>query len=235
MHKKLFSRLICGVIGITVITLPLVASAHEHDTFMIGDKVYEIKIGSLGEPLLVDDKSGVDLTVTTPNGKAVTGLEKDLKVELRAGDKKKVLDLQPTDTDGVYAAPFIPTVQTMISYRLFGKLNNVPVSLTFTCQPTGSFDEMAVTGTAMKISDKVVEQQKVGGFGCPEVRADYGFPENAMIAAELNHKIAQAKSEALASADARATEAKTYGIVGIAFGILGFVMGAVVLTKRRKS
>ena len=86
--------------------LPLVASAHEHATYTIDGAPYQIVIGSLNEPVAVDDKTGVDLTVNKcytaactatkgpdgdmdgPAGTPVTGLESTLKVELVAGDQK---------------------------------------------------------------------------------------------------------------------------------------------------
>ena len=72
----------------------------------IGNKDYLIVIGSQNEPVFVDDKSGVDLFAYTPdpkdpmnsfaNGtKPIEAIEKTLKVELSAGDKKKVLQLEP--------------------------------------------------------------------------------------------------------------------------------------------
>ncbi len=61
-------------------------------------------VGFLNELVCVDDKTGVDLKVSlvdpdklndssSSNVKPVEGLEKTLKVEISAGDKKKVLDL----------------------------------------------------------------------------------------------------------------------------------------------
>ena len=123
------------------------ASAHERDTFKIGDKYYVFTVGSLNEPFVVDNTSGVDLRVAQlagppaagsakQNSTAVTGLEQTLKVELAAGDKKETLTFDPSDeAPGSYAANFIPTVQTTYSYRIFGTFNKTPVDLTFTCVP----------------------------------------------------------------------------------------------------
>ena len=79
---------------------PLLASAHEHQEFKIGTKYYQFTVGSLNEPVAVDDKTGVDLRVNQISapisghdetmqkaepGTPVTGLESTLKVELIAG------------------------------------------------------------------------------------------------------------------------------------------------------
>src|ERR671921_1903446 len=81
------------------------AFAHQRQLFTIGDKDYLFVVGSLNEPIFVDDKSGVEFAAYSPdpadpinskaNGtKPIEGLENMLKVELAAGDKKKVLNFE---------------------------------------------------------------------------------------------------------------------------------------------
>ena len=86
-----------GIISVLSMLIPVVASAHAHASYQIGGKQYDIVIGSLNEPIVVDDKTGLELTVTSggrmemaedgdmepAGGKPATGLEKDLKVEDR--------------------------------------------------------------------------------------------------------------------------------------------------------
>ena len=103
--KKILSA--AAVLGVLLLA-PLTALAHEHDMFQIGDKQYQFVVGSLNEPVVVDDKTGVDLTVTSGGGAPtrspdggmdgpptksapVTGLDKTLQVEISAGSQKKVL------------------------------------------------------------------------------------------------------------------------------------------------
>ena len=79
--------------------------AHQRQLFNIGGKDYLLVVGSQNEPVFVDDKSGVDFFAYTPapkdpmnsqaNGtKHVDGLDKTLKVEVTAGAKKKVFNLE---------------------------------------------------------------------------------------------------------------------------------------------
>ena len=97
-----------ATLAIAFFSLAPFASAHERDTFKIGDKYYLLTVGSLNEPFVVDNISGVDLRVSqvagpggngaskeTGKGTPVTGLEQTLKVELAAGDKKETLSLRP--------------------------------------------------------------------------------------------------------------------------------------------
>ena len=94
-------------------------------------------MGSINEPVYVDDKSGAeafisladpnDLLNSDANGTTkVEGLEKTIKFEVSAGDKKKQLEIDPAwDDPGHYVTTFYPTVETTYSYRLFGSINNV--------------------------------------------------------------------------------------------------------------
>ncbi|MDQ6724091.1 MAG: hypothetical protein M3Z01_07490 [Thermoproteota archaeon] len=62
--------------------------------------------------------------------KHIEGLEKALKVEVNAGDKKKDFNLVPAFRDqGHYNVPFYPTIRTTYQYRLFGTINNTSISL----------------------------------------------------------------------------------------------------------
>jgi len=177
-----------AVIAVLILA-PAIASAHEHQRYEIGHQVYEFTVGSLNEPLVVDDKSGVYFRVTMAGhenmvandhhaeGGAVTGLEETLQVELIAGSKKQVLDLAPVyGAPGSYNAPFYPTVATTLSYRVFGEIDNTPVDLTFTCNPAGHAVAEDDT-TEVAVSNGVTRMLKSGSFGCPVEKEAMGFPE----------------------------------------------------------
>jgi hypothetical protein len=173
------------------------AFAHERQLYTIGGQDYLIVIGSLNEPVFVDDKSGVDLRVlrADPNnpmnssaaGAApIEGLEQTIQVEIAAGNKTKVLQIEPAFGEpGAYEAAFYPTVATTFTYRLFGTINNTPVDLTFGCAPTGEAGATPDNST-VPISEGVVRKGAEGGFGCPAPISDAGFPEPIMS----NHEIA---------------------------------------------
>ncbi len=229
-------------VALSVTILPLSAFAHEQHAYRIGNKTYVFTVGSINEPLIVDDKSGLDLTVVEGGGlptmgpdgdmdgppaasKPVAGLEKMLKVEMVAGTQKKTMDITPAfGALGSYKTTFFPTVQTTFSYRLFGTLNSVPVDLTFTCNPAGH-PMVAEDTTATKISDTVTQLSKSGAFGCPVARADLGFPEQSITTYDLNTKISEAKDAAASS--------RSKGMAGIVFGVLGLVAGGGALMRRR--
>lgn len=191
-------KIIASATTALMLALPVVALAHEHQEFRINGATYEFTIGSLNEPIVVDDKTGVDLRINR-NGVPLSGLETKLKVELIAGDKKKVLDLSPVyNTPGAYKAAFYPTVETTYSYRVFGELENTPVNLTFSCTPAGHARAEEDT-SEVPVSDGVVRIHKEGGYGCPAAKADLGFPEASSDVVGITKSVETTKTIAIGS------------------------------------
>ncbi len=224
--KKIYALPFIAAAGLVSLAVPFAAFAHEHDTFQIGNKMYLVTVGSLAEPAIVDRQSGVDFRVSqifrqgATSGVPVNGLADSLKVELGAGDKTKIVPLEPSeDAPGAYTAIFIPTVATTYSYRIFGTLNNTPVDLKFTCD--SSVSEDAEDATVSKISAGVTRLHKVGAFGCPVASDEYGFPEPERSSYDLN-------AAASASASSAGT-AKTFAIGAFALAVV-----ALVAARRRK-
>ena len=214
--------------------LPLVASAHEHGTYQIGKHYYQIVIGSLNEPVAVDDKTGVDLTVSKcfnasciakmspdgdmdgPAGTPVIGLDQSLKVELQAGGQSKQMALKPQyGKPGAYTAGFYPTVATSFSYHFTGTIDGTPVDLTYSCLPEGG--KAADVKTPTKLSDGVTQMTLAGGFGCPLVKESLGFPEMSVSVAALS---------------VAAGSAKTFAVIGIVLSILALIVAGYGAMKR---
>ena len=96
------------------------ALAHQRQLLQVGPADYLLVVGSLDEPVFTGDKSGVDLTVLVPDpanpmdsraekAKPVEGLEKTLKVEVKAGPHARVFELEPRfRAPGRYDAVFYP-------------------------------------------------------------------------------------------------------------------------------
>jgi hypothetical protein len=179
-------------------------SAHESRLYTIGDQDYWITVGSIDEPVFVDDKSGVEafISLADPadplnadsNGtKPVEGLEETLKFEVSAGDKNKVFQVDPAYNDpGHYEAVFYPTVETTYNYSVVGTINNVTVSLDYQCR-TGE-GEGSQDNSTKQISEGVTQKAQSGGFGCVSSRADLAFPEPYVSNNELINMINQTKT-----------------------------------------
>ncbi|MDB4978469.1 MAG: hypothetical protein JWM56_655 [Candidatus Peribacteria bacterium] len=234
-----------AAVSAALFLLPVAASAHEHQTFKIGDKTYSFTVGSLNEPVVVDDKSGVEFMVSqlgVPGavkpasdgdgnsesaGVPVENLQQTLKVEVAAGDKKRVFDLSPAyGTPGTYEAVFYPTVQTTYSYRFFGTLNNTPVNVTFSCNPTGH-TQTPEDKKEVKISDGVTRTDKAGAFGCPYGKAEMGFPEPSTTLADITTTL----SGLAPTTDLSATG---LGVWSLLISIVALAVGAGAHMKKRK-
>lgn len=215
---------------LALILMPSSASAHETQQFRIGHETYQFVVGSLNEPVTVDDKSGVELRVSMAGHEtmaandhhgaagAVTGLEETLEVEIQAGGKTKTVTLRPMHGEpGTYYAPFYPTVATTYAYRFFGTIDGTPVDLTFTCSAAGHATASEDT-TEVEVSDGVTRIKKTGSFGCPAPKEDLGFPEPATSMNEL-------------AADVDAAQGT--GMAGVAAGALA-LLAAGYVTMRRK-
>ncbi|GEM_PF-448347 len=229
----------------TLFALPLGASAHERDLFSVGGTEYLFVVGSIGEPIVVDDKTAVDLRVlladpkdkmnsTAKGAKPVEGLESTLKVELQAGDKKKVFDLKPAYKDpGAYRAVFFPTIQTALTYRVFGILNDMPIDVTFNCNASEGAP-VPDDNTPKQFGPDVVRMEKKGGFGCPIGKESLGFPEAGMTMVGLHENLHNEMNTMMSSMDHHDTETLDQSGMALAFGIFGTILGALAFMKARK-
>jgi hypothetical protein len=190
-----------GLLAIALAFLPLVASAHEEQQFRINGTTYEFVVGSVNEPIAVDDKTGVELSVRLAGmggqdnhaAGAVAGLEESLEVEIIAGGEKKVLPLSPTyGVPGSYRAPFYPTAPTTYSYRFFGMVNDTPIDLTFACTPRGHAKAEEDT-TEVEMSEGVTRVMKSGSFGCPLPKEELSFPKQSKANVALGDDVALAQ------------------------------------------
>jgi hypothetical protein len=228
-------------------SLAMPAYAHQRQLYTIGGKDFLMVIGSLNEPVFVDDKTGVDFRVlnadpsdpmnsSAKGATPVEGLEKTLKAELSAGGKTKELPLEPVFRDpGHYSAAFYPTVQTTYGYRIFGTINNTPVNLSFTCTAAGEAGAQASNATE-QISQGVVRKGITGGYGCPEARTDVGFPEQYTSNAQTSTSLAQIQNDVSsikATVSSRPSGDGSMVWTGVGLGIAGIAIGAVAMVRRK--
>ena len=196
----------CTLLLLASITSTQFAFAHQRQLFTIGDKDYLFVVGSINEPVFVDDKSGVELFAYWPNAsdpvnsqangtRPIEGLDKMLKVEISAGDKKKVLEFEPAFRDpGHYEAPFFPTVETTYNYRLFGDINGTAFNVTWTCSPARGGETPISDNSTTQLSQGVTRKSIMGSFGCPLPRTDAGFPEPYMSNLEIQKMLSRSEN-----------------------------------------
>ena len=223
MHKFLFTLLL------GVLILPITVSAHETRMYEINGVEYEMVVGSLNEPVIVDDKTGVSLEIVR-DGRFLVGAQDTLQVEMISGDASKIENFSPVyGYEGQYKTTFIATVPTTLTYRIFGTLENTPVDLTFTCNPAGHPQSEENTERT-EISEGVFQTLKRGAFGCPSPKEDFGFPEAAPSSYTLGSEVASL-SEAEA-ADAQST-ADRMVIVAMLLSVVALGTALVAYTRRK--
>ena len=218
-----------------------IASAHERRVYRVGANDYTFVVGFVNEPVNIDDKSGVDLAVSLGSGAPtmgpdgdmdgpprattpVTGLEKTLKVEIGAGNEKKVLGLAPVrGAPGHYSAVFYPSIETTYTFRVFGTIGTTPVAVSFPCNAS---DQAPTTDSTMKkISEGLMQKSASGAFGCPVSRIERTFPTPPVTLSELDQKVRALEG---------AVGSDLKGVAGMILGALGLAVGIGAWQKSKK-
>lgn len=187
------------VIALGLVSLAASASAHEHRT--VGD--YELTVGFLNEPAILEEPNGLDLRVQKGSGDAgqpVEGLADSLQAEVRYGGQSMPLELSPVfGRPGAYRGNFIPTAEGAYTFHITGTIEGTPIDEQFTSSPT-TFSEV-------------------------ESRATMTFPNTV--------EGVGAVQEAVESAKDTANTAQLIGIAGVVVGFLGLVAGVAGLMAAR--
>lgn len=225
MNKRIFLSVFL------LLLFPISVFAHETREYEINGVPYEIVVGSLNEPVIVDDKTGVSVELVRA-GKFLVGAQDALKVEMISGDKSRTVDLSPVyGTEGQYKSNFIATVPTTLTYRVFGTLENTEVNLSFTCNPAGhpqSVEDKART----EISNGVVQTLKKGAFGCPQSKEEFGFPEAAQSSFEASKNIQELEAKTSVNTQ---TDSKpdSMSILTLVLALCGLGLGYLAYTRRK--
>ena len=129
---------IATAIAVVVASFGILSTrAAAHETRMVGP--YTFVVGWVGEPAVVGQSNGLDLTVTeTAGGKAVEGLEKTLTAQVITGGgaKTRTLELAPDgDQPGHYTSGFVPTRVGDYTFHLSGMAGTTKIEEKFESGP----------------------------------------------------------------------------------------------------
>jgi len=195
------------------------AGAHERRT--IGGGKYNVVVGWLNEPSLLEEPNAISLTVANAQtNEPVEGVEKTLKVDATAGGQTKTFDLAARfGVRGAYVANLIPTKAGGWVFRFRGDIEGTPIDERFESGP--------------------------GRFNDVEPKAALEFPAQVPSIGELASQVqpgaqspAQGTPEAqraLDRADSARTAGLTAGAIGIALGLIGVALAAYALRSRGRS
>lgn len=220
-----------GSLLLLPLLLPAFASAHEMHAYTINGVEYEIEIGFINEPNIVDDPNGIHVEIYR-EGKALIGAQDNLQVELNAGGKQKTLELEPAwGEEGVYLAHYTATVPTTVTASLVGTLEGVKVSLPYTCAQ-GAISEDSQDTKSVAVSDGVTQTLKSGGYGCPIANGDLGFPEKSASNVDLAKAAADANTAA-SEAAASAQKVNSLATIALVLSLVSLGVGAFAVVRRK--
>lgn len=89
---------------------------------------YAIVVGWLQEPPIVGERNALIFEITE-NEQPVSGAEATLDVEVVYGGQTWRVNMNPTETPGMYTATLFPTVRGTYTTRLFGSLGSTDMDV----------------------------------------------------------------------------------------------------------
>jgi hypothetical protein len=226
MSFRIFVYLPAVTLAALALMLGAVAGASAHEHRAVGN--YELTIGFLNEPALLNEPNGLSLEVmffpdgvpteeeegthAEEEGEPVEGLEETLQAEVIVGGGANTKQLQleaAFGEPGAYEGMFIPTLAGDYTFHIFGEIDGTPVD--------ESFDSGPET------------------FSSVEGLEDLQFPNTVADPATLSSTVQelQTKVDSLDSGDSSSdSTARTLGVVGIVAGLLGLGAGGFAALKR---
>ena len=193
---------------------PAVALAHE------GREVggYNLVVGFMEEPALIDEPNGAYVFVTkaaehghemsddegghshADESVPVEGLADTVTVQVSYGSEKREFSLSPLlGEPGAYVAHFIPTATGTYVFRFRGAIEGMAIDEVFESGP--------------------------GRFNDVEEKGKLAFPEPRLSPAELQVQVEEAAQSS--------TRAMIFGLIGIVLGVVGTLSGVGAIYRRR--
>jgi hypothetical protein len=137
--RRFISAALLALLAVAVAALHS-APASAHERRQVGG--YVVVVGFENEPAFVEQMNGAAITVFSNDGKAISGVDKTLKVEVTTGGSSRTFDLTPVPSkQGAYVAEFIPTKAGSYVFRFFGKIESTDVNERFESGPN-RFDDV---------------------------------------------------------------------------------------------
>lgn len=221
MHQGLRDLACIGVLVaalVSPLSLPSRAYAHEHRK--IG--AYEMVVGWADEPTFVGFKNGVQLILNDAQGKPVTDLGEDLKVEVIFGDQKTgPLAIERAfgktfGRPGDYRAPIIPTRPGNYTFHFMGSIKDQKIDQAFTSSDK-TFDPAAeASGIEFPTKDpsRADLAERLERLG-PRIEA-------ATTASQAAESASKAAASAIGQVRGLAIAGVVLGAVGVVVGLSGF-------------
>ncbi len=189
--------------------------------------------GWVNEPPVVDQLNGIELAVTrVTSGEPIINSVAGLEISVKKGTPTKTLDFAPTETEGIYVAPIIPTQVGQYAVVIRGTAADQSVQCQIEIEDVGSasgleFPPRASDGNGNP-DPLILEQLR-------QVIEDLTTQiDQALTASEEAGEAASAATQAANDLKLAADRAYVFGMVGVGLGVAGIVIGVVTLSKNRE-
>ncbi|MBP9669194.1 MAG: hypothetical protein KBE09_02800 [Candidatus Pacebacteria bacterium] len=170
MKKIIFAGLLATLV------LPVAASAHQTRVIDLDGTLYQLTVGSLNEPVIVDDKTGLDLRVfkigptawyknrvakgdIPKNVTPVEGLDETLTISISSGKTIKEMEMAATyGLPGGYQTTFYPVNTAAFTYHIEGMVEGKQMHQMFACNPAGHVMTAATSSEAMHEAEESAQE-----------------------------------------------------------------------------
>lgn len=194
--------IVSGIVAGLALTILISAGVAAHETRELGE--YQVVVGFLNEPAIVEEPNGLSFAVRRGSGDAaepVEGLAGALQAEVTFGGQTMELELAPAfGQPGMYQAEFIPTAVGAYTFHVTGSIEGTEIDEEFISGPE-TFSEVVS-------------------------REGMTFPNNVGTVGD-----AQSTAE---SAEDGASTAQLLGIAGLIAGVAGLIAGVAALIIARR-
>lgn len=130
-------RLLVALLVVATTTILMTATVFAHESREVGE--YELTVGFVNEPAIVEEPNGLSLAVQLghgDDGEPVEGLAGSLRAEIIYGEERLPLELEPAfGSPGAYTANVIPTETGTYTFHIFGSIEGTEIDESFTGGP----------------------------------------------------------------------------------------------------
>jgi hypothetical protein len=187
------------LLGLLILPLASPGAASAHERRSLGK--YEVVVGFINEPAILDQPNGVDLTVIDKDTQQpVEGLEKTLKVAVAyGGNPPKEMPLRTRfRMPGKYTADLIPTRAGTYTFTFTGDINGQAINEKFESGP--------------------------GRFNDVQSSTDLQFPVRELSSGEVSARLAEAQ-QAASQARTFGLIGTGVGVLGVLLGGMALLAG----------
>lgn len=207
------------------------SSADAHERRDVANGKYTFVVGFLTEPALLEEPNGIDLRITDKaTNTPVEGADKTLKADIVVGGQTKSVPLRARfGQPGAYTADIFPTKTGTWTFRFYGDVGGTQIDERFESGPGRFNDVQAKADIAFP-----AQTTSIGDLAAQVQRPAAAAPAPAATSGEAPIGATQADVQrALDKAESARTTAISFGIAGVAVGLIGLAVAGVALSRRR--